>query len=142
LSGIEAVGDAPRLEVRLTIDGASHQFASISVVVANMAPLFSILAHGGGPPRSRDGKLDITWMLYEDGVAARALSLLELIRAGLSDSRPGDGIGHARGREILLETDPPTLVTVDGEACLQTPVRIQVIPQALHVIFGEGVPAS
>lgn len=42
-------------------------------------------------------------------------------------------VGLARARHVLIETQPPMAVEVDGEPCGQTPLDVRVCPGALRV---------
>jgi len=47
-------------------------------------------------------------------------------------------VGHARGREIRVETDPVQPVQLDGEPGGQTPFAVSVVPGAIRVMVPAG----
>ena len=57
-----------------------------------------------------------------------------LRRAGGPDSR----IGHVRGREIHVETDPAVPVEMDGDIGGMSPFTATVVPGAIRVMVPES----
>jgi diacylglycerol kinase family enzyme len=51
------------------------------------------------------------------------------------DIRPLD---HWQATDIFIAAEPPQLMHIDGDIGGQTPIRIQIIPQAVNII----VPAA
>ena len=49
------------------------------------------------------------------------------------------GIRRYQARAISIETAAPVRLTLDGEVCAQTPVKIQVEPAALAVLLPRPV---
>jgi diacylglycerol kinase (ATP) len=121
----------------ITIDGVQYQADASTVLVANcgeVVPPFVRLGPGIAPD---DGFLDV--------VVLRANNLSQSFRAvwdllWLAPSTLGEGayVGHARGREIRVETDPVQPVQLDGEPGGSTPFTVTVVPGAIRVL----VPGS
>ena len=44
------------------------------------------------------------------------------------------GIEHIPGKKISLTTDPTMKVDIDGEISLETPIDIEVIPNAIQLL--------
>ncbi|CAC6962753.1 Transcription regulator (contains diacylglycerol kinase catalytic domain) [Staphylococcus aureus] len=44
------------------------------------------------------------------------------------------GIEHIPGKKISLTTDPAMKVDIDGEISLETPIDIEVIPNAIQLL--------
>lgn len=45
-----------------------------------------------------------------------------------------DGIQHVLGKTITVETEPQAKVDIDGEIALETPLQIEVIPEAVQIL--------
>ncbi len=154
MGGWESLTELPLMDVTLTVDGETHRFRAGSVVVANAAPLTSVLAQGAGAPDPADGLLDVTAIVDVADRAEAVRLMADLFARGLgvagdlSDDAPAqqdkDGesekIRHYRGREIRLEPDPPERLVVDGERAGETPVTFRTCPKALKIIVDEPEP--
>ncbi len=64
------------------------------------------------------------------------LRTMLLLRLGIPLQNPGDGF--LRTRELVLTTDTPLPVNLDGEIRTSTPVEFGVDPGALRVLMPEG----
>jgi diacylglycerol kinase family enzyme len=51
-------------------------------------------------------------------------------------------VHHRQAKEIVVESDPPQTVWIDGEAHGETPFTATVIPQAISIVVPEAVPAN
>jgi YegS/Rv2252/BmrU family lipid kinase len=117
----------------ITIDGVEYEANAAMVLVANcgeVIPRFVRLGPGITPD---DGLLDV--------VVIRANNLSQSIRAvwdllRLTPGALGEGtfVGHARGREIRVETERVQPVQLDGEAGGGTPFTATVVPDAIRIM--------
>jgi diacylglycerol kinase family enzyme len=76
-----------------------------------------------------DGALDL--------FVARALNLktISSVAASIANLQfDEEQLGHWRGREFHVETDPLQPVTVDGEPAGETPITVRVWPEAIQVV--------
>lgn len=116
--------------VRLTVDGRTYEHDFWLILVGNI-PLY------GGQlrltPRAcpRDGFLDVCVFLRADmpGTVRQWMGAAVGAHADLPE------VAYYLGREILLETDPPIALQVDGDSAGQSPCRIRVVPGGLKVRF-------
>jgi diacylglycerol kinase (ATP) len=108
------------------------------LAVASNGPLYGAILRLAPAAVLDDGCLDLTVLQGESlfAVLARACNLL-LGRV----TRDPQAI-LCRARCIQISTPGPVPVQVDGEPLTVTPVTIEVIPQALHVLAPRGAPAS
>jgi len=132
LAAARAALSFPRCRVTLTLDGATPQeFDAYLVLVANggrYAGQF-LLSPEVSPS---DGLLDVFVCLHRRPLArAVAADALALTRGHL-DRAPG--VRRFRARHIVLETDCPLPVELDGDAAGQTPAIIEVVPNVLRVL--------
>ena len=49
-----------------------------------------------------------------------------------------DFTGIIRASDLVIETDPPYYVSIDGEVAARTPVRVSVARQALLLMVPKG----
>lgn len=125
-------------KITLTIDGERHESEGVGVLVVNFSKIqFDIsVTHENNP---RDGELDVV-ILKGDS----ALTLLPVIGDALLDKggkNPKRGsLEIFRGKNILIETDPPLPIEYDGEVVERTtPFSATVLPHAMNmVISNEG----
>lgn len=81
--------------------------------------------------RLDDGLLE-AWAFRGEGLGS-ALAHLLRVRRGRHWGAPG--VWHGRIRRIIVETEPPALVHLDGDPLLRTPVEIEVAPGALRALI-------
>ena len=55
-----------------------------------------------------------------------------------ASSRTADFTEIVRASDLVIETDPPYYVSIDGEVATQTPVRVSVARQALLLMVPKG----
>ena len=128
---LEALAKYRSTAITLTLDGEEVRSEAFLVVVANAASYAYRqikLAPFAAPD---DGWLDVC--VFERlrtnrvGFASQMVSVLA--RRHLRNS----SVRYYRARTITLSSQPPISGQVDGEAFGETPVSIQVVPQALSV---------
>jgi len=105
-----------------------------AVTVANAAPPTSILAQGPAGVIFDDGLLDITVVSPLSRAGAIAASS-HLLRTALSktDAAERDDIGYLRARRLIIRTDPPQKVVLDGEIIGTTPIDVECVPGGLTI---------
>lgn len=131
-----AAAFAPRPSMlRITVDGEAHEFSGIGVEVANMpgltAPMLrrpvDLVPNG----RPDDGLLDVCVLAVQTTIDfLSAMSSIITRRYGRNPR-----LRYLRGREVLVEADPPLPVQVDGERLERTtPFAAKIRPRALNVV--------
>ena len=100
------------------------------IIVAN------IQTYGGGlrpAPRAsmHDGLLDIVIWPRADlpGMIHQIVATATGAHLGLAE------VKYLQGQRIWVDTDPPSLVQIDGDLLGFTPVLFEVLPQALWIRF-------
>jgi YegS/Rv2252/BmrU family lipid kinase len=122
-------------QLRISVDGQAHVCTGIGVEVANMpaltAPMLPRpvdLVPDGHPD---DGLLDVCVLAVETTIDF--LSALGSIVTREYGRNPR--LRYYRGREILVEADPPLPMQIDGERLERsTPFTATVRPKALNVV--------
>jgi len=121
----------------ITIDGVEYQADAAMVLVANcgeVIPPFIRLGPGITPD---DGLLDVV-VVRANSFSQSVLAVWELLRVTPGSLGETGYVGHARGREVRVETDPVQPVQLDGEPGGHTPFTASVVPGAIQVM----VPAD
>jgi diacylglycerol kinase family enzyme len=127
----DMLGALEAVPYHVTVDGASFEVEAVSVLVANcgeIVPPFLRLRPGIVP---NDGLLDVV-VLNANGVLDSAAVLWQLA-TGQTD-RSGR-VKHIRGSRILVESDVPRPVELDGEPAGVTPFTAEVIAGGISVIL-------
>lgn len=115
---------------RISIDGKEIRTKARMVLVANgsfvLDPRFPV----GRNIRADDGQVDVI-IFAPPNLAAAASVVFWLVMGQLERSRY---VRHLRGRQVLIESEPPAPVECDGDVIGTTPLAVQVLPAALPVI--------
>jgi YegS/Rv2252/BmrU family lipid kinase len=117
----------------ITIDGVEYEANAAMVLVANcgeVIPPFVKLGPGITPD---DGLLDVV-VVRADNFPQSLRAVWDLLRLTPGASGPDAYVGHARGREVKVETDRPQPVQLDGEPGGTTPFTASVVPGAIRIM--------
>jgi YegS/Rv2252/BmrU family lipid kinase len=117
----------------ITIDGVEYEANGAMVLVANcgeVIPPFVKLGPGITPD---DGLLDVV-VVRADNFPQSLRAVWDLLRLTPGASGPDAYVGHARGREVTVETDRPQPVQLDGEPGGTTPFTASVVPGAIRIM--------
>jgi diacylglycerol kinase family enzyme len=121
----------------ITIDGVEYEADASMVLVANcgeVIPPFVKLGPGIAPD---DGLLDVI-VMRANNFSQSVRAVWDLLRVAPSTLGVGAYVGHARGREVRVETDPVQPVQLDGEPGGDTPFTACVIPGAIRILLPSG----
>ncbi len=121
----------------ITIDGVEYEADASMVLVANcgeVIPPFVKLGPGITPD---DGLLDVI-VMRANNFSQSVRAVWDLLRVSPSTLGVGAYVGHARGREVRVETDPVQPVQLDGEPGGDTPFTACVIPGAIRILLPSG----
>jgi diacylglycerol kinase family enzyme len=128
----QAVQQNEVLKMTITLDqGEPFTLETNSLVVANAAPLTTILAQGKGEPDFLDGLLDVTWLDADAG--SGIMGLLELSIAGMLSVNPGLSVKHVQARRVQISVEPPRGYVIDGEVFSAEDLDISILPKSLTV---------
>jgi len=131
-----AAAFAPRPStLRITVDGEEHVVAGIGVEVANMpgltAPMLRRPVDLVPDGRPDDGLLDVCVLAVE--TTFDFLSAVSSIITRRHGRNPR--LRYLRGREVVVDADPPLPVQIDGERLERTtPFVASIRPRALSVV--------
>ena len=100
-----------------------------------LAAVLNTPTYGAGIKLAPDARLDDGWL---DAVVVADLSLPEVIHLLPRLLKSGElltpRVKRVRARIIHLSTDTPSQFHGDGEVLGPTPVEIEIVPQAVHVL--------
>jgi YegS/Rv2252/BmrU family lipid kinase len=117
----------------ITIDGVEYEANAAMVLVANcgeVIPPFVKLGPGITPD---DGLLDVV-VVRADNLGQSIRAVWDLLRLTPGAHSPDTYVGHARGREVTVQTDSVQPVQLDGEPGGSTPFTARVVPGAIRIM--------
>ena len=123
------------LQVRFD-DGEEQVINTSSFIIANAAPMTTLLAQGKGEPDMTDGQLDVTWILHNGNDDSAISSLAELAFTGLTQVPLEAGyVQHCRARRVQVSTQDEFKYVVDGEPFSTSHLDIKILPASLRVML-------
>ncbi len=133
MAGIQQLRELESFEAEMEIEDKVITVTAVAVTVANAAPPTSVLAQGPGGVFFDDGLLDITVVAPISRAGAIAASY-HLLRSALNETAAErDDIGYLRARRVIVRTNPPQQVVLDGEIMGTTPIDVECVPGGLTI---------
>jgi diacylglycerol kinase family enzyme len=133
-----ALSEHHPLRVNCRIDGRGVEMWVNQLIIANAGILGTAPLRLGPGIRPDDGKVEV--------VAMRGKGRLDYLGSGVDmviGNYRGPGLRYFDARrEVILETEPPTVIKADGEFIGRTPLTIRVRPGAVKVIAPARAPPS
>lgn len=126
---IALAGDVRPHPYRITVDGVAEDVAAASILIANCREFAPPLVAMGPDIALDDGWLDAV-VLDARGPIGALRAMWRLVRGRVGDPR----VRRMRGRTIVVESDPPRPVQLDGEVGGTTPFTATIIPGGLSVL--------
>jgi YegS/Rv2252/BmrU family lipid kinase len=128
-------GHPLKINYRISVDGCLIECQGAACIITNISSVGTAGMKLGESVKFDDGLFDI-FVLSADlrsilSIAASAMVLTSLEYA----------LQHWQGREILLETDIPQPMGIDGNPYRQTPFNVTVIPRAIQVFVPSPRPS-
>jgi YegS/Rv2252/BmrU family lipid kinase len=117
---------------RLTIDGVTREYCTHEIIVANGRYYGNMILTDGASVESRHLVIYTMEAVTHWQLARIWLRLL------LHRYAPLGAMAHLTADDVLVETDPPQYLDIDGEAATRTPTRFSVDPSALYVMVPES----
>jgi len=128
---VESLSTADSMGVRLKTADATYEREAVSVMVMNMSYL------------DESGVADPTEMLPDDGLFDVLLvkqGLVEVVKAATVAMKFVDmqqWMETYQCGSFEIETDEPMALMIDGEDFGETPVKVELLPQALTLLLPE-----
>jgi diacylglycerol kinase (ATP) len=121
----------------ITIDGVEYEAHAAMVLVANCGEVIPRVVRLGPGITPTDGLLDIV-VMRADSFSQSLRAVWDLLRVVPSPAGVETFVGHARGREVRVESERVQPVQLDGEPGGETPFTATVVPGAIRIL----VPAT
>jgi diacylglycerol kinase (ATP) len=118
---------------RVRVDGELHEVEGISCMIANSGNV----AIGG---LTLSNKIDVSDGLL-DVVVFRSVDLAAMITVSAAvispDAEATDNprLEHYQGREIVVESNPPQTISIDGEVIEPVTLTASILPGAVNVVI-------
>ncbi|SEH66836.1 Diacylglycerol kinase family enzyme [Rheinheimera pacifica] len=122
-----------------------QELDTASLVIANAAPLTTLLAQGHGAPDLTDGKLDITWLTADNNTDNNAVfGLAELALAGLTNISLNAVSQHCSARRVQIRRQDGQQLqyVIDGELYSDSALDISVVPASLQVMLADSADSQ
>lgn len=130
----QAIQNNDVLKITVSLDDKEpFTIETSSLVVANAAPLTTILAQGKGNPNHSDGLLDVTWIDAEKVQDSPVTGLLELAISGIFNISSEYSIKHVHAKKVKISVDPECKYVIDGEVFDPGELEITISPKSLRV---------
>ena len=123
-------------EVRVFIedqDDAVHEYEGNTILLSNIGKIGDINLKVTPDTSAHDGLFDVTV------ISSRSLwdLLLVLFRMLTWRHRPTQRLHHFQAARVVIATDPPVAVQIDGEPLGETPLEAEVRHAAVKFIVGD-----
>lgn len=133
IAGIQQLRELEAFEAEIETEDKVISVTAGAVTVANAAPPTSVLAQGPDGVIFDDGLLDITVVAPMSRTGAIAASY-HLLQTALNESATErDDVGYLRARRVIVRTNPPQKVVLDGEIIGTTPIDVECVPGGLTI---------
>ncbi len=132
IAKLKALQTVESAHYRIVVDGVEHVMEGLNCLVDNAGNLGMPGISASKKISVSDGLLDVLFM--KDA----SISTFVAIGSSITDRGPRpDSLMHWQARHITIETDPPHPVQGDGELWGETPVTIEVVPNAVGVLVSQ-----
>jgi YegS/Rv2252/BmrU family lipid kinase len=122
----------------ITIDGIEYEAHAAMVLVANCGEVIPPFVRLGPGIIPNDGLLDVV-VVRADNFSQSIRAVWDLLRVAPGALGRGAYVGHARGREVRVESELVQPVQLDGEPGGQTPFTATVVPGAIRIMVPAGL---
>lgn len=133
----EGLDELSRLEpfhVEIETESETVRCTATNVMVANVAPLKTLLAQGPAVIASSDGVLDVT-IVAAAGLGEVVATGLHLLTTGLrGEPATRDNVGYLSAKRVRIVTDPAQPLLIDGEGAGDGPLDVVCLPRSLLVV--------
>ncbi|XOV80366.1 MAG: diacylglycerol kinase family protein [Aestuariibacter sp.] len=121
--------------LRITLDNEPAQKLELtSLIVANAAPISTLLAQGAGEPDYKDGQLDVTWIEYQQELGNHLISLTELMFAAINKEATDYLISNKQVKRVKISSDSQFGYVIDGERFEAQELDIQIKEKSLNIM--------
>lgn len=131
----QALGEHKAKDYELTLDDMAPQSVHTnSMIIANAAPIFTLLAQGRGQPEHDDGLLDVNWLEPARDSSVNVLSIAELAFNSVTQTQLDVNAHHTNARKVRVTANEPIDYVIDGETRQADELVIEIQPSSLRVM--------
>ena len=144
LAGLQEWRELSSFEAEIETEDEVISLTASALTVANAAPPTSFLAQGPAGVIFDDGLLDLT-VVAPAGRTGAIAAAYHLLRTALNQSAATDrnDIGYLRTRRVIIRTNPPQKVVLDGEIIGTTPIDVECVHRGLTIFVPlEAAPPA
>ena len=119
-------------QYRVRVDGEFHEAEGVSCMIANSGNVAI-----GGLTLSKeidisDGLLDV--VIFRSADLAAMITVTAAMMSPNGEATDNPQLEHYQGREIVVESNPPQTISIDGEVIEPTRLTASILPGAVNVI--------
>jgi YegS/Rv2252/BmrU family lipid kinase len=135
-SALDEMRNLTPTNYRVHVDGELHEVEGISCMIANSGNVAI-----GGLTLSKnidvsDGLLDV--VIFRRADLAAMITVTAALMSPNAEATDSPQLAHFQGREIIVESNPPQTISIDGEVIEPVTLTASILPNAVKVI----VPTS
>jgi diacylglycerol kinase (ATP) len=123
---------------RVRVDGELHEMEGVSCMIANSGNV----AIGGLTLSKKidisDGLLDV--VIFRSADLAAMITVTAAVMSPNSEATDSPQLEHYQGREIVVESNPPQTISIDGEVIDPATLTASILPGAVNVVV--PIPVS
>ena len=131
ITGLQLLPESEPLRFTFRLEEETIEFEGVSCLVANVGSLGTYSLSLAPHIRVDDGLLDLV-ALPDLNLPTLVSLATSLVSSDAEEEQPG--FAHWQVRRVTIEADPPQPVLLDGEPLGDTPVSVEIVPQALRVL--------
>src|SRR5215207_1738055 len=117
---------------RVRVDGELHEAEGVSCMIAN----FGNVAIGGLILSKKidisDSLLDV--LIFQSADLAAMITVTAAVMSPTAEATDSPQLEHYQGREIVVESNPPQTISIDGEVIEPTTLTASILPGAVNVV--------
>ena len=117
---------------QVRVDGELHEVEGVSCMIANSGNV----AIGGLTLSKKidisDGLLDV--VIFRTVDVAALLTVTAAVMSPNAEATDSPQLKHYQGREIVVNSDPPQTISIDGEVIEPVTLTASILPEAVKVI--------
>jgi diacylglycerol kinase family enzyme len=132
-TSLRLIADIESTRHVITIDGVEYEAHAAMVLVANCGEVIPRVVRLGPGITPTDGLLDIV-VMRADSFSQSLRAVWDLLRVIPTPAGRETFVGHARGREVRVESERTQPVQLDGEPGGETPFTATVVPGAIRIL--------
>lgn len=129
ISALQALSDPQVADYEINVDGREVTAQGLTCILANSGLLGVEGLYLAPDIKPDDGLLDVFVVTKTD-----LTSLLSLAASVVEGKENQQALHHLQGREVMIASDPPQRLQVDGELLGSTPFTARIIPRAIQVV--------